>query len=391
MVSVICVGCGEPKKAMGWYHLTQLLDESRAKVISVVEPWYLGKGCGAAGADVFAKFREDANKSHPGIGFYSNVEELPELTQEAGVSTPVLALLAGRTENNPELFEAVCKKGVTHVLVEKPGAETAAQLEAMHELAGKNGIQVVVGYNKNVSEYTQEAIKEIESARASGGRLPVVTLEHNNAFEYGSEGLRTFMRGPGREGLVHNMACHELAIATTFLGLCRDRIVSLTIDPNLSEQITFDDGHKDWVRLSFSVVLTSDTNAYPTELRFVVNRCGGNFSCLQLGEDEECQTFTLPSEAHASWVKKAQEMDPEIRPYFLLQSPDYRKLKGDILEHMAANKPGTPAGLCDISAAVEVLHLADMLKPLLQDIWDAGSPWTWVPEGTRKVRKVSDS
>ena len=33
------------------------------------------------------------------------------------------------------------------------------------------------------------------------------------------EGLVAFMRGPGGEGMLHNMCCHELALAATVFGV----------------------------------------------------------------------------------------------------------------------------------------------------------------------------
>ena len=36
-VNVVLVGCGMPKKSMGWYHLTQLLKMKNVNVIAVVE------------------------------------------------------------------------------------------------------------------------------------------------------------------------------------------------------------------------------------------------------------------------------------------------------------------------------------------------------------------
>ena len=40
--NVVLVGCGMPKKSMGWYHLTQLMEMERARVTDVVEPFFLG-------------------------------------------------------------------------------------------------------------------------------------------------------------------------------------------------------------------------------------------------------------------------------------------------------------------------------------------------------------
>jgi hypothetical protein len=43
---VILIGCGVPKRGMGWYHAKQLLDGDvpSAHLTTVVEPWFLGQG-----------------------------------------------------------------------------------------------------------------------------------------------------------------------------------------------------------------------------------------------------------------------------------------------------------------------------------------------------------
>jgi len=43
---VILIGCGVPKRGMGWYHAKQLLDGDvpSARLTTVVEPWFLGQG-----------------------------------------------------------------------------------------------------------------------------------------------------------------------------------------------------------------------------------------------------------------------------------------------------------------------------------------------------------
>ena len=42
VVKVVLVGCGMPKKSMGWYHLTQLLKMKDVEVLAVVEPFFCG-------------------------------------------------------------------------------------------------------------------------------------------------------------------------------------------------------------------------------------------------------------------------------------------------------------------------------------------------------------
>jgi hypothetical protein len=43
---VVLVGCGAPKRGMGWYHAVQMLNDkcSSAKLCFIVEPWFMGAG-----------------------------------------------------------------------------------------------------------------------------------------------------------------------------------------------------------------------------------------------------------------------------------------------------------------------------------------------------------
>ena len=43
---VVLVGCGAPKRGMGWYHAVQMLNNKcpSAKLCYIVEPWFMGAG-----------------------------------------------------------------------------------------------------------------------------------------------------------------------------------------------------------------------------------------------------------------------------------------------------------------------------------------------------------
>ena len=77
VLDVWVVGCGEPKKSMGWFHFTQLVADARVRVTAVVEPFLLGAGAGTAGAAAFAELRA----AHPQIAFAATVAELPPRAQ----------------------------------------------------------------------------------------------------------------------------------------------------------------------------------------------------------------------------------------------------------------------------------------------------------------------
>ena len=341
---------------------------------------YLGAGNAAPGADAFEAFRADVASTHPKCQFVGTVAELPQLPPAA----PVLALIAGRTADAPRFFEECLAKGVSQIYLEKPGADSADKLEALRKKAADVGVPVLVGYNKNVAEYTREALTALARRRASDDtHAPLVTLEHCNAFSPGRE-LVDFLSGPGAEGMLHNMGCHELALAATLFGVTPARVASLTLHSEASEIVPLADGKADWSRVSFTLALSptdaeTPAGAAPTALKFAFDRCGGNFSCIHLGEAAASESFRLPSAEHQAWVDAEAEKDPLIRPYFLQQAPDYRTLKAVFVQHIRAGKTGTPPAVVDIDGAVAALRLADMLRPALLQCWEKGAPWTWHP------------
>ena len=195
--------------------------------------------------------------------------------------------------------------------------------------AKEHGVAVLVGYNKNVAQYMTEvrlrvlvlrdraranphpnpnpdsnpkpnpnpdrepnpnqALAALAARREANQPAPLVTLEHCNAFKPGPE-LVEFLAGPGGEGMLHNMACHELALASTLFGVSVERVASVQLEPELCEIVYLDNGGADWSRVAFTLELhPSDTapvhasvGVPPTSLRFVIDRCGGNFSRAHL-------------------------------------------------------------------------------------------------------------
>lgn len=380
-LDVVVVCCGQPKLSMGWFHLTQLLEDPTVNVTAIVEPFFLGPGKDTPGAKVFDTLRASLKQSHPDLTFCASPADLPERSPTLTEAKPLLALIAGRTCDAAKLFVQMVEKGATHVYIEKPGAENATQLKTMRERAAAHGVEVVVGYNKNVATYVRDGLTRIRRCITAGEPLPCITLEHCNEFAPGPE-LHGFMRGPGGEGMLHNMCCHELAIAVSLFGVTSERVISVTVQKELSELVELGEGRSDFAKVVFSLELADDA-AEPrkggvavTCLRFAADRCGGNFSRLKLAfEDDSEENFCLPDEAHKKWIAKAQLEDPEIRSYFLQQAPDYKALKGMFVKHILAGESGVPEGVVGLLDAEETLRLADMLVPALKQCWTTGKPW----------------
>jgi len=377
---VVALGCGQPKKSMGWFHLKQMMADPRVRLEAVVEPWYLGAGKDAPGSEAFASFCRELQALHPDVMLCASPHDLPMLRGKD--DAPLLAVVAGRTHDAPELFRGVCDRGASHVYLEKPGADSAAELEALKVFAEDRGVTAVVGYNKNVSDYVQGALAELQRLAAEG-EAAQVSLEHNNAFG-GDEELLSFVQGPGAEGLVHNMCCHELALAASLFGVSRGRVKAVTLEPEHSELFAAA-GNKDWKRVAFQLSLRgAEGPSAPLarrlpELRLTADRCGGNFSQVRVECGQGSRCFRLPSAEQEAEVREAVARDPEIRPYFLQQAADYERLRGGFVQHILNGCEGTPAGVVDMAAAVETLHLADMLAKALRECHASGEPWTWQP------------
>ena len=115
----------------------------------------------------------------------------------------------------------VIAAGCTHVYLEKPGAPTVAELEEMKAYAKEKGVPVYMGYNKNVTPYVLNALA-FEKANAGAS----TTFTHNNAYKEEELG-ECFERNA--EGMLKNMAIHELALAVSSKSHFQSRAQGLTL------------------------------------------------------------------------------------------------------------------------------------------------------------------
>ena len=61
-------------------------------------------------------------------------------------------MIAGRTPDNPTFFREAIAAGATHVLLEKPGAPSVGELEAMAKIAADKKVPVFMGFIKNIAD-----------------------------------------------------------------------------------------------------------------------------------------------------------------------------------------------------------------------------------------------
>eukprot|EP00957_Ditylum_brightwellii_P108644 8286801-Ditylum_brightwellii.AAC.1 len=151
--TVLLVGCGQPQKpirSMGAYHAIQIIDGRvpDAELKYVVEPWYMSdaaKSSKAPGVEQFFAWKEEQEKT--GVSFFETVTDVPV----AGDGELRLAIISARTADNPALLDACVDNGCRAIYLEKPGATTVKDLEAMRDKASAANCAVYMGFNKNVS------------------------------------------------------------------------------------------------------------------------------------------------------------------------------------------------------------------------------------------------
>lgn len=356
LVSIVLVGCGAPLRSMGWYHAAQILDGQvpSARLTHIVEPFYLTtSNTNATGYSEFHAWKKKL-ESERGVTFYANVADVPSM--EPG--EPRLTIISARTSDNPQLFRS-CVGKTSAIFLEKPGAPTVLELEAMRDSAG--GVPVYMGFNKNVSSYVVRAREFVQS---QPGQNCDITFVHNN--NYATQDLpECFERNA--EGMLKNMAIHELALLVTYYGVKADNISSVQADKDFSSCQTLvgpssGKSFTDFDKLKFKVVTKDGSQAY-----VAADRCAGDDSVAIITDaasGKELTRFTMPDEATVANVPNLRAKHGEAMPYFFAQDPDYLKLKKLVVSHMLDGSVSLE-GVATIDNAIETLKVAEHLTPML--------------------------
>jgi predicted dehydrogenase len=351
---VVVVGCGVPDKGMGWFHATQLLanEVPSARLTDVVEPFFLA-GDVAPPAE-FQAFQKEAEAA--GVRFHASVEDVPR------DGATKMALVAARTADCPALTKQVIEAGCSHVYLEKPGATTLADLQDLAVHAETAGAEIFMGYNKNVASYAADAI-----AFSANLTEPHATMfVHNNTYTH-DQLEECFVRN--NEGMLKNMAVHELCLLATYFGVTTESIASVTADKANSECLTLA-GLTDFSKISFVI----ETKA-GVKVGVNADRCGGNLSAAIVeglgGGGERLFYAETPDDALQAEMDVQLAARPECMPYFLLQAADYITLKERVASHALASASGSPSGgpegVATIQTAIATMELAEYLQPALEE------------------------
>lgn len=285
--------------------------------------------------------------------FLTAVADLPPAGE-----TKRLALISGRTADNPKFMSQCIQAGCSTIYLEKPGAPTVAELEAMRTEAQEANVTVWMGYNKNVCKFVKRAM---EYHSENGGHITFVS---NNAYANTPESLgECFERNA--EGMLKNMAIHELALLVSFFDITVDTIDSCVADKEFSSCQTLKgpSGKEftDFDKIKFTIKSKSGK-----ECSVQADRCGGEVSWAMVEKDgEEVFRHSMPDDEDKVNVEKLRAQYPDSMPYFFSQNPDYIALKELVAKACATGE--TPERVASIDIAVETLKVAEYLTPTLRE------------------------
>lgn len=352
---VILVGCGAPNRGMGWYHAVQMLEDKcpSASLDYIVEPWFMGAGGDSPAGQDFKTWQDEVEGQY-GTKFTSSLDDLPPPV------APRLALISGRTADNPHLLTESIAKGCKTIYLEKPGAPTVTELEQMKAEADAADVEVLMGYNKNVCKYVRNT-REF-AATVDGSH---VTFVSNNAYENTPESLgECFERNS--EGMLKNMAIHELALLVSFYDVSVDNIAEVVADKEFSSMQTLKGpsgkDFTDFDKIKFTIK-TKNGN----QVSVAADRCGGtdSFATVTDTSGEEVFRYYMPDEEDKVHVKELEAKYPTAMPYFFTQDPDYITVKERVAKATVDGQ--TAEGVATIGVAIETLKVAEYLVPILQE------------------------
>jgi predicted dehydrogenase len=351
---VVLVGCGAPNRGMGWYHAVQMIKGKcpSAKLCFIVEPWFMGPGAEGPGGPEFKAFQEEVSAKE-GIQFFTALADLPPVAE----GKKRLALISGRTADNPKFLPQCIKAGCSVIYLEKPGAPTVKELQEMKAEADKAGVSVLMGYNKNVCKFVNRAL---EYAKENGGH---VTFVSNNAYENTPESLgECFERNA--EGMLKNMAIHELALLVSFFDVTVENIAECTADKDFSScQTLKGPSGKDFT--DFDKIKFTIKTKTGKEVSVQADRCGGTTSYAKVEKDgKEVFRHEMPDEEDKANVTALEKEYPGAMPYFFSQDPDYITVKERVANFCANGVEAT--GVATIDIAIETLRVAEYLTPTMQ-------------------------
>ena len=239
------------------------------------------------------------------------------------------------------------------------GAPTVAELEAMKAQAANADVEICMGYNKNVCKYVRNAR---DFAASNDGSH--VTFVSNNTYENNAASLgECFERNA--EGMLKNMAIHELALLASFYDVTVDNIDSVSVDKDFSSCQTLP-GPSGKERTDFDKIKFTIKTKCGKEVSVQADRCGGDTSYAMVSDKDGKELFKhcMPDEEDEANVSVLEAKYPGAMPYFFSQDPDYITVKERVAKLCATGEDAKEIATIDI--AIAALSVAEYLTPLMQ-------------------------
>ena len=215
--------------------------------------------------------------------------------------------------------------------------------------------------------YLQNVCKYVRKTREFAETIPGshVTFVSNNAYENTPESLgECFERNA--EGMLKNMAIHELALLVSFYDVSVENIESVVADKEFSSMQTLPgpSGKEftDFDKIKFTIKTKTGK-----EVSVAADRCGGtdSFATVTDTDGKEVFRYWMPDDEDKVAVEELQAKYPTAMPYFFTQDPDYVTVKERVAKHTVTGEEAE--GVATIGVAVETLRVAEYLTPLLME------------------------
>ena len=174
----------------------------------------------------------------------------------------------------------------------------------MRDEAKAAGVTVLMGYNKNVCKFVSRAR---EYAAKNGGHITFVS---NNAYANTPESLgECFERNA--EGMLKNMAIHELALLVSFYDVTVENIAECTADKGFSSVQTLKgpSGKEftDFDKIKFTIKTKTGK-----EVSCQADRCGGTTSYAKVEKGgKEVFRHSMPDEEDLANVAALEKEYPD--------------------------------------------------------------------------------
>ena len=349
----------------------------------VVEPFFLSEaGAGLPAGQHFGEWRQQVEKRRgDGRGVADDIEFLRGVDEldQVGEQEVRMGVVSARTMDNAGLCRKLLEKGYKYILLEKPGANTAEELQSLLDFANQHEATIIMGYIKNVSSYVTTGQQFEKSLRSCHPNRPLsITLLHSNDFT--EEGLpECFERNC--EGALKNMAIHELALLATYWGVTaptegrEDRgvgVKSVVCDVDKCDFREIN-GFEDFVRGELVVEIQDGTT-----IRVIFDRCGGAYSEYRVGLKEEGEegeqqqvveegSWKYPGREELSFFEEMKEKNPDIMSYFLVQHDGYVTLKNQLGELALGTSDQLDERIARLETGVKAVELAESFQKIMKE------------------------